>query len=52
MDEYRTNGAQIVNVVNSQAELLAAAKEAIALIDGRIWPEEKIKLQAAIAEQA
>jgi hypothetical protein len=41
--------AEIVAAVNAQAKLLAAAKEAISLIDGRVFTKEKMKLQATIA---
>jgi hypothetical protein len=40
---------EIVRLRASHAALLAAAREAVSLIDGRVWTEEKMKLQAAIA---
>ena len=50
VNNLRTHdAAEIVAAVNSHARLLAAAKEAISLIDGRVFTKEKMKLQATIA---
>jgi hypothetical protein len=47
-DAYRAEREKNVALRASYDRLLEAAKEAVTLVDGRVFPEEKMKLQAAI----